>query len=265
MIIRKYSFFVAITILFAGFLSGCDSPPGPKDPTQSPSHLQNARVEPDSISFSHISTLYDTTVTLHLQATITNLSASSEPSYVIRSSTDSIITRGSLQPGDTSNVFTAQTDLNLTTATFATYYTYIYASEPQPDGSWIQSKVNIYGLSGSPPEILAVNNPDTVYKPSGDSVRNVPFQAKVTDEDGQDNIETVAFELIRDDNTLDVIELSDDGSSDSGDPTAGDSVYTQILSVDAGNEAATYNIHYYAVDKAELVSDTVKTTFTISN
>lgn len=262
MILHRIS---ALVLLAAfGIVAGCDAPPGPTDPTSSPANIRSLAVEPDSISFQHINTFYDTTVTLDISARISNQDEAETPSFAIKTINDSLVTRGMLQATDSTEMFRASVDLDLTTATFGTYFTYVYADGSSSDGSWIQSRIDITGLSGSPPTILAVQNPDTVYKPGGDTVRNVPFQAQVTDPDGQSNISTVAFELRRNNNVLDVIELFDDGSGQSGDAVEGDSVYTQVLSVNAGNETATYDIYYYAVDKAQLVSDTVKTTFTIT-
>jgi hypothetical protein len=256
--------FTALVCILTLQFSGCDSPPGDVDPTRSASQLQSAIVKPDSISFRNISSRYDTTVTISVNATITDLGSESNPSYVIKNAQDSIVSRGALEPADSADTYQATTDIVLSTSTFTTLYTYIYSDEPSSDGAWIQKKMAVTGLSGSPPEILWATNPDTVQKPeSGD--RPVIFRAKVTDPDGQDNISIAAFELIRNNEVIQIIELFDDGSAQSGDQTARDSVYTQVLSINDSNEAATYDIHYYAVDKAQLVSDTVKTTFTISN
>lgn len=245
---------------------GCDSPPGPDDPSVSHANIKEVTVEPDSISFEEAEMVRDTSVNITIGATITNVEPSAQPSYVIRKSDErAAISSGSLSATDSNDTYEASVTLNLTTATFATFHVYIYADAPNPDGSWVQAPIRVTGFPGSPPIIHDVANPDTVVKPSGDTVKNVAFRAEVSDPDGQDNIAQVAFNLVRSGDTLDTIDLFDDGSDESGDSVAGDSVYTQVLSVNSDNESATYDIHYFARDKSGLFSDTVRTTFTITD
>ncbi len=223
-------------------------------------------MEPDTISFEEADTVRDASVEITIEATFKNIAPSAEPSYVIRRSDgQTAISNGPLTAADSDQRFETSVALNLTTATFATFDVYIYADAPNPDGSWVQKPVRVIGFPGSPPIIHDVANPDTVEKPSGDTVRNVAFRAEVSDPDGQDNIAQVAFNLVSSGDTLETIDLFDDGSDDSGDVAAGDSVFTQILSVNSNNESASYDIHYYARDKSGLYSDTVMTTFTITD
>ena len=122
------------------------------------------------------------------------------------------------------------------------------------------------GFANAAPEILSAENPEEVVIPSGPGAVAVPFTARVTDEDGQNTIREVQILFENEDGSILTPNpnlLRDDGSAESGDFAAGDSVYTITFQVDQNNTPSNRFALYFAIDNAGLSSDTLRLPFNI--
>ncbi len=152
------------------------------------------------------------------------------------------------------------------TTLFEEFKVIVLAQDQSGNFNYAEGSLNLLGFSEIPPEILDVDNPESLQRPAeGEDDEPVPFLAKVTDEEGLDTIESVFMRLISRESgevTGSPFQLYDNGEA-GGDVTANDSVFTRIFRFGSDNQLQTYDILYYAVDKGGLVSDTVKSTFSI--
>lgn len=152
----------------------------------------------------------------------------------------------------------------ISTSTVNNYVVQVVATDKTGNGNYAQTTLKVQGVSNLPPLIIEANNPIEYQIPSSGS-ESVSFTAKVTDADGQNNIEGVFLRLFSrttGEASNSPFELFDDGQS-MGDVVSGDSLYTLTFPVSSDNQPDTYDLHYYAVDRSGLTSDTVKTTFTL--
>lgn len=233
--------------------------------------LKNATIAPRKISFSPSSTK-DTSVTITLTTTVPDTSGlSGDPHYSISNlQTDSTIAKGVLNTFNAkTSTFQCSYSLKVKTTEYAEFQVNIYGIDKHNQlTNSFRSIITVSGAIGKPPVILYVSNPDTVIIPSGNNVKYFDFKAKVTDPDGQSNIDSVLVNLVSknlgralpgspymmyDDGSTQAI-----GNSTSGDAVKGDSVYTRRFQINSSNTPDTLTVYYYAVDKSGLHSDTTK-------
>ncbi|MEP1150516.1 MAG: hypothetical protein ABJH08_02205 [Balneola sp.] len=264
--IYKFSSLVLLSI-FGISLASCDESLTPKDLDENQPYVQKLQINPSSIDFDLNSDgQKDTTITLDLEVDGFNFKVDSVPYYSIFVGEESLPSIQGKFLVNFSQLTTFQANINIPTNTLD-FETYTVLVTPKNNGSgqnYAQAIVKQSGVSFNAPEVLSVNNPDEVERPeSGETT--VYFTAKVSDTDGQNNIDGVFLRLISQTSgevNNSPFQLFDDGSS-RGDLIASDSIYTLIFPVNSSNQLQTYDIKYYAKDKSGLVSDTVTTTFSI--
>lgn len=254
------------------FFSSCDKTPGLVDSAQTGRNLlTNGSIKPTEFSFGNQAE-GDTTLTIHLNVEVADTTAlSGVPRFQLSDiAADSILSRGFLNNyDDATHQFSGSVHLTVNTNQFAEFSLFLYAENKQGLlTNTFRAVITINGAEGSPPQLISASNPDTVQIPaSGNQI--IVFQAKVTDPDGQDNIDRVLFDLISA-NTGKLagspFQLYDDGGRNdvgggarSGDIAAGDSVYTRTFQVGSQNTADKVTVKYYAIDKSGLSSDTLST------
>lgn len=242
----------------------CDSTTSPIDKLNNSPNVQSITISPQEFSFTQADGFKDTTLSIQIDAIIENVDDSIIPGFVIRNKLSSaFISNGDLTAGDVANSFSISTTLESTTTSFDEYIVEVYAYNDNASGNFVQSTISIQGFANNRPEILDVSNPNEVVIPTT-GVTEVAFMAKVSDLDGQDNIDRVLIEFINEDgSTLVPVpnELLDNGID--GDIAANDSVFTISFSINANNTPNNRRALYFAVDKAGLHSDTLETVFNI--
>lgn len=243
----------------------CDSTVSPSGTFENTPKVTLLTITPNTISFVPSDGFRDTTMSIYIESTIEDVDAKTIPGYVIRKkSSQELIASGELSADNQANIFTTEINLETTTTTFEEYIFEVYAYNSNGSGNFFQTLLSIEGFSNNPPEILEAINPEEVQRPQSGQI-SVSFTAKTTDLDGQDTIEGVFLRLISrisGESSGSPFLLYDDGANQS-DAVANDSVFTATFPVSSSNQLQTYDIFYYAVDKGGLVSDTVKTTFSI--
>ena len=246
-------------------LSGCDETVSPSNNFEESPSVNRLTVIPNNVSFEPEDGFKDTTLAIHIEASIENISEETTYGFAIRDKvTQELVSTGELTAESRDNIFWTESALETSTTSFEEYIIEVYAYNLNGSGNFSQTPLSISGFSNNPPEILEANNPEEVQRPSSGQT-SVSFTAKTTDEDGQDTIEGVYLRLISrvsGEVSGSPFQLYDDGSTQS-DSARNDSVYTATFPVSPANQLQTYDILYYAIDKGGLVSDTVKTTFSI--
>lgn len=111
-----------------------------------------------------------------------------------------------------------------------------------------------------PPVIEEIIAPDTVTRPQSGSV-SFQIIAVASDPQGIANISTVEFWNINSPQSK--FALSDDGSDQSGDQTAGDGRFTITVSVNSGNAPGENTFAFQATDRSGLKSEVVQKVITI--
>lgn len=211
----------------------------------------------------------DTTLTLNARAVISG-NSTLKPVLIITeesSGSSEVISETEMNQEGDSGVFAAGINYTTSTTNISDLLARVYLYNEQGNGNYASSTVKIKGFSNFRPEILFVNNPDTVYRPASGSVL-AKFEAKVTDDDGYSTLQGVYIRVISPQDSRDVegspFLMADDGSTYEDD-TAGDSLFTwsQSVTPTTNNPNRDFNIEYFAVDKGGLHSDTVRTTFSI--
>lgn len=266
-----YSFFICGTVLYS--LPGCDKIPGNPAADTAGSVVSDFTVTPDVLVFDPAADgQKDTVIVFKATVKAEGLPPGDAPYLYVfvtdnRDNDPDYTLEFSALEG-CSNCYEAEFELKTKTFAFAVYKLLITPEvvENHP-GNYIQTEIRQTGVAVHPPVILETNAPVTVIIPEDNSVVNIPFTAKVTDPDGQDNIDHVFLNFREPDGTLLSAEpfvMLDDGKIESsGDAVAGDSVYTKVLSVDKSNTPRNRTALYWAVDKAGLSSDTLEVPFNI--
>lgn len=262
---KKLLLFSSIPVVIGLFLLNCDPTVSPSNSFIDSPEVKELIVSPNDINFTSADGFKDTTLAIHIEASIENITEESTFGFAIRDKvTQELVSTGELTAESRANIFWAESELETTTTSFEELIAEVYAYNPNGSGNFFQTAISISGFSNNAPEILEVNNPEEVQRPlSGET--SVSFTAKTTDVDGQNSIEGVYLRLISQvsgEVSGSPFQLFDNGSSQ-GDQVASDSVYTTRFSISPNNQLQTYDILYYAVDKGGLVSDTVRTTFSI--
>lgn len=219
---------------------------------------------PANVVFSPENGFKDTTLTISVEARFQNYDALDDPLVVVFSKTENKITAQlPLEIIDSqTNTYSASFEIQTTTTSIENYMVNVIYSHKA--GLYIQKELSIKGFSNSRPQLISVNNPASVSRPTS-GTKPVIFTAKATDADGQNTLEGVYMRLISQvsgEVSASPFTMYDDGTT-AGDAIANDSTFTLALQINPANQLETYNIHYYAVDKGGLISDTLKTTFSI--
>lgn len=115
-------------------------------------------------------------------------------------------------------------------------------------------------IDNSPPELSDLSMPDSVNR--GESF---VFSIKVTDANGLNDIAGVYFELYRPDNSIvntgsgdTKFPMFDDGNtSQSGDVTAGDGIYSLKNSFGSTSQTGLWHFEFRAFDRAHALSNSV--------
>lgn len=265
--------FIYILVLSGGILiwQSCDSTTSPENPLTDQPSLTNLTINPSLVQFEKEKDGFrDTTLTVVISAVIQSTQDMNPPRFsVLNKNSGELIIEGELSQAESNDeTYIASAEINTTTTSNENFIINVILDTPQ--NSYAQTTFSVRGFPNIEPEIIYAKNSAEVQIPNDDEVIPVRFEAKVTDEDGQDNISGVYIEFLNEDGTKLIPnpnQLLDDGQnsnpSDSGDEIAGDSVYTIRFFVDSTNTPNMRTAQYYALDETGLSSDTVETTFNI--
>ena len=262
-----------LSTLILAILGGIHCDNLPDTPTQSYTYvdLSHFRVEPTDISFDVVLDGFkDTTLHYTFFALLHNSEFLEHLGYIVRNPrTSEILLQESLEklvidtlPIEIQGNFRWETN----TASYEQLLLELYALDRYGYRIQHQAILSIEGIASSPPKIIWVENPNSVEIPTGSTTLNIPFQAKVTDPDGQETLDRVFIAFENEDGSI--LTPTPNVLTDSGtglDEVAGDSVYTITFSVNSSNTPQNRTVLYYAKDKAGLFSDTLKSTFNIIN
>lgn len=252
----------------------CDETPGTNDTIQNSPAIESLELSPDSMNFnSDQHRVTDTTITINLSATVNSEFPSDvTPQFSVFNS-DSLnqsINQGKFNSyNEQKDQFESSFELKVTTTDIKDFLVYAYYFNKRGRGNRAQHKFIVRGMAQNPPEILSTSSPDTVVIPT--DTTQFRFTATVVDQEGQDNIDRVLVDIVQENGALlggQSFRMYDDGltnARESGDLIASDSVYTSTFSINSGNNPEDYTLHFYAFDKTGLGSDTVKTSFVITD
>lgn len=247
------------------FLLNCDSSLTTSLHSSETTYIRSLTVQPSLVKFSLDSDGYkDTTVNISVSSEIVLNNNEQVPTFVVTNLTNrKVVTSGTLTPTE-SNIFTTSFELETSTTINKNYIVQVFVFDNAGNSNTAEHNIEIVGFANARPEIIEVSNPTEVILPSGSDVLIVPFTAKVTDVDGQSNIDQVFIEFINSDGSIIVPSpntLLDNGQNE--DVAADDSVYTIAFTINSDNTPANRTARYFAVDQAGLFSDTLTTTFNI--
>ncbi|MCH8838828.1 MAG: hypothetical protein IIA60_13710, partial [Candidatus Marinimicrobia bacterium] len=112
------------------------------------------------------------------------------------------------------------------------------------------------------PEIVAVSAADTLSLPPSGFFTLDTLRATVSDQDGLGDVKDVSFTMLKPDSSLanngNPFYLEDNGQLTAyGDVTAGDGIYSLIISLSSTDSTGTYEYRFSARDLSNAVSDTV--------
>jgi hypothetical protein len=262
--------FISPPLIALVFLIQCDNPPGPSDYLSDLPLLTAFEISPNRVDFDRSAGTIDTTLNIELTVKLgLGFTTSPPPEYhILDNANGSIIREGQFsnflaQSRTWSQIVTIETE----TTVIREFSIFAWLQDERGSRlSRVQGNFNITGFSTSPPQILWVENPDSVQIPAVGST-DFNFEAKVVHPDGQSNISRVLIDLI--DNSGNALngspfELFDDGRLDeSGDIVAGDSVYTRRFSIVQENQPDELTVRYHALDRFGASSDTVSSKLVI--
>jgi hypothetical protein len=261
---------ILVALIALVFLIQCDNPPGPTDYLSEMPLLTAFEISPNRVEFDRSVGAIDTTLNIEMSVTLgTGFTSSPPPEYQIIDNTNGTIIREGMFSSflEQSRIWSQIVSIESQTTVIRQYTIYAWLKDQSGNNlSRVQGKLNITGFSTSPPEIIWVDNPDSVQIPAAGTA-GFDFQAKVVHPDGQGNISRVLIDLI--DNTGNALsgspfDLFDDGRLDeSGDAVAGDSVYTRRFSIGQGNQPDDLTVRYHALDRFGASSDTVSANLVI--
>ena len=246
----------------------CDSTTSPDDIFEEGPIIQAFNISPQNVQFTSAEDgVKDTTVLVTFTAITKNLTEGNVPRITITDRVSGQVElQQSMEATSASNEFILEVPFKTKTTFFQEFK--VNAIVDEPGGSkfnYALASLNITGFSEVTPKILSADNPETVQRPS--SGTNIyRFTAKVSDQEGNDTIEGVFVRIFNRSSgevNSSPFTLYDDGQNGE-DISAGDSVYTAAFPVNPESKLQTFDLYYYAVDKGGLVSDTVRTTFSIT-
>jgi len=246
----------------------CDSTTSPIDPLSEEPTITRFSMTPQHVQFSPTADgIKDTTVNVRFEVSTENLPVGNVPLlHIMDNYTNEVAYEIPMNGTPTEDFFVHEIPFETKTTFFEEYTVNVLLSGSPNNLNYAQGSLELFGFSVVPPEILEIDNPETLQRPEEDEPDvPVPFFAKATDEEGLDSIEGVYLRLIsRESGELDSspFRLYDDGEN-GGDLTAGDSLFTLVFQFSSENQIETYDAYYYAVDRGGLVSDTVKSVFRV--
>jgi hypothetical protein len=249
-----------------GGFYACDSTTSPKNIFQESPVISSFNISPQNVHFTALQDgIKDTTVQVSFYVNTLHTTSDQKPTLTLTNRSTGIIeVEKQMSPTDTDQAFKLKIPFQTKTTLFKEYNVSVVIQDEEGNYNYARSSLTIKGFSIAPPVILKVNNPTSVQRPASGE-RLYPFTAKVTDAQGQEIIEGV-FVRIFNPKTGEVssspFRLFDNGE-DGDDVVANDSVYTVTFPVNSSSKLQTFDLHYYAINKGGLTSDTVKTTFSI--
>ncbi|SMO34008.1 hypothetical protein [Gracilimonas mengyeensis] len=257
----------AVSIAFLG----CDSTTSPRSLLDDAPGVSNLSVSPAIVSFTENADGFkDTTITLKLQFDVQNLASTDVLQYNISTKPKDRFpvktgASGQLKMGETGSFSTSQpVQFRTTTTNIWDYVVNVFVNDSSGYGNYAQTELRVNGFSSAPPKILSAENESEFQRPESGS-KKAYFKATVIDVDGDSTIYGVFLRLISrrtGEASNSPFELFDDGDT-YDDSAKNDSVYTINFPIYSGNRPETYDILYFAIDNAGMVSDTARTTFTI--
>lgn len=106
------------------------------------------------------------------------------------------------------------------------------------------------------PSLSNLVAPDTVVRPAAGSVTFL-FTVMASDPDGLCDVADVSFYVIFPPPPSGAIPLFDDGDPEKGDQTAGDGIFSRIVSINSQNTLGEKRIVFLAKDRAGALSDSL--------
>ena len=129
-------------------------------------------------------------------------------------------------------------------------------------GTVIKEHITSFKMGNQGPRILSVSMPDTMRRPSGDSVVVGTIVVSLTDPDGHEDVQTCYLMFQKPDSTFSSgspISLYDDGNEDFSmylwDEVANDGKYSRYIIIDSSNPLGTYTSYFYARDYSGILSE----------
>ena len=253
------------TLLFIGLIS-CDSTTSPENPLSENPAIIDFDITPSNVNFIPADGVRDTTVVVHFSGKTANTQPEQTVTLnIYDAKTGETVVSEELTLNKEQQSFEFEFNVETSTTFFNSYSANAYLNQQNTNSGIAEGQISINGFSVYPPEILDVNNPVSLELPSQGS-RAVAFQAKVSDPEGLASIQGVYLRLI----SRTTGELSGSpfllyDNATNGDVTPSDSVYTRAFQFNSGNQPDEYDVYYYAVDRGGLTSDTVQTTFIVTD
>lgn len=256
---------VFLLIAIGGFYA-CDSTTSPKNIFQEGPVISNFDISPQNVQFSASQDgIKDTTVQVSFSVHTLHTTSDQKPTLTLTNRSTGIIeVEKQMSPTGTDQAFKLEIPFQTKTTLFKEYDVSVVIQDDNGNYNYARSSLALEGFSIAPPVILEVHNPASVQRPASGEKKH-PFTAKVTDPQGQEIIDRVFVRIISQETgevSSSPFQLYDNGK-EGDDAVANDSVYTVTFKVNSSNKLQTYNLHYYAINKGGLTSDTVKTTFSI--
>ena len=137
-------------------------------------------------------------------------------------------------------------------------------------GTVIKEHITSFKMGNQGPRILSVSMPDTMRRPSGDSVVVATIVVSLTDPDGHEDVQTCYLMFQKPDSTFSSgspISLYDDGNDDFSmylwDELANDGKFSRYIIIDSSNPVGTYTSYFYARDYSGILSEPFVTTLVV--
>lgn len=241
---------------------GCDSAPGPLDPSAAAPVVTDIQVSPTLLALDQLPGSGDTvSATVTVSAEVTDENRDLSTFFVVirtaaASSTPLATTEVPL-PGN--GRIQASIPLTVSRASGGPFHVTAFASDVAGNLSNVVYGTIEVSASSEPPVITAIDMPSQVTRPAtGEPPLSIPIVATVEDPDGIDNVAFVEV-IVNGGATL---RLCDDGGAGvcnagfgaSGDATAGDGQFTLTIQLDSSNAAGTNTFEFRAVDRSGLRS-----------
>ncbi len=266
-----FSKLVSLLVFIGVFLLAvnCDPTVSPVDKLNDSPAIINVTISPSVTNFTSLEGKKDTIVINTVVSEFQNLTTESKAGYyIVDKSTGLVTDQGDFFYDSSTENFVFDLVTETRTTFFKEFLVQVYAYDTNGNGNYYQATTYINGFSLFSPEITNTSSPSIIIRPeTGETIAS--FNATVTDQDDDETIENVFLRIIDQSSgevTGSPFIMSDNGTS-LGDETANDLVYTWSLPVPANPSSGIierdYDIQFFAIDKSGLVSDTVRTTFSI--